>query len=324
MYEKVLVPLDQTGDSETILEGLPDLVAPDGNALLLTVVAPGRTRSLGEVVLLGSQQQEEDTQNAMSYLKRVAKRVARKLKEKSVESTCWVTVGASPAAGIVGFANQQDVALISMYTHGRKGLAKLIRGSVAREAERRAQCPVLVLGPNDSPGAPINITHADEESAASHDYSYVDLFRNLSAEQISAVVALGRRLKISAGQTLGVGGERGQKLFLILDGEARLTAHAEIGEIAVRIAGPEESFPLAVLLGEGILITAGEALTDMELLELPRLPLLDLFSQDHQIGIGIYAAVAQLFATRYDATLTHLGISAARELCGETPWYLRG
>jgi len=205
-------------------------------------------------------------------------RVASKLKENSVKSTCWVTVGAAPAAAIAGFANQQEVALIATYTHERKGLSKLIRGSVARDVERMALCPVLVLGPSDVAGAPINITHVDEESAASHDYSYVDLFRNLSAEQISAVVALGRCLKISAGQTLGKGGEEGQKLFVILDGEARLTAHAEIGEIAVRIAEPDESFPLAVLLGEGILITAGEALTDMELLEIPRSPLLDLFS----------------------------------------------
>ena len=44
-------------------------MAPDGSALLLTVVPPGLTHSMGEFVLLGSQQQE-DTQKATAYLER--------------------------------------------------------------------------------------------------------------------------------------------------------------------------------------------------------------------------------------------------------------
>lgn len=315
MYQKVLVPLDQKEESESVIERLPDLVAPDGNALLLTVIPPGRTRAVGELVLLGSQQEEEDTQDAMAYLRQVA----NKLNGKSVRSTCWVTVQASAATGIIGFANHQKTDLISMYSHDRKGLAKLIRGRVAKEVERKASCPVLVLGPSDLAGAHPSVEPAEEATASTPNYAEVDLFRNLSGDQISAVVALGRSLRISAGQTLGEGGETREKLFVIIDGEARLTAHADIGEIVVRIAGPEESFPLAVLLGEGSLITAGEALTDMELLEIPRAPLLDLCSRNPQIGMGIYSAIAKLFANRYDATLNQLGLSVARDLLKKSP-----
>ncbi len=145
MYQKVLVPLDQTEESERIIERLPDLVAPDGSAALLTIIPPGRTRSFGEFVVLGSQQEEENTRTAMAYLRQVAS----KLSERSVNSTCWVMVQASVASGIIGSANQQEADLITMYTHDRKGLAKLIRGSVAKEIEQKASCPVLVLGPND-------------------------------------------------------------------------------------------------------------------------------------------------------------------------------
>ena len=88
MYQKVLVPLDQTEESESVINRLPELVAPNGGAILLNVVPPGRTRSFGELVLLGSQQEEEDTEIAMAYLRQVAE----KLKERSVQSTCWVTI----------------------------------------------------------------------------------------------------------------------------------------------------------------------------------------------------------------------------------------
>jgi nucleotide-binding universal stress UspA family protein len=40
------------------------------------------------------------------------------------------------------------VDLLIMATHGREGLGRLMLGSVAEEALRRAQCPVLILGPH--------------------------------------------------------------------------------------------------------------------------------------------------------------------------------
>ena len=69
-----------------------------------------------------------------------------------------------------------------------------------------------------------------------------------------------------------------------------------------------------MLLGEGTLITAGSALSDMTLLQIPRSALLDLCTQDAAIGRGIYAATAQLFANRYSRTLNELGVSVSREI----------
>ena len=125
---------------------------------------------------------------------------------------------------------------------------------------------------------------------------------------------MGERVHIPAGETLGKGGEHGETLFVIIHGEADLSAHSDIGEIAVRVAVPGEAFPLAILLASGTLITSGEALTDMELLTIPRGPLLELCSTDTQIGMGIYSAVGRIFAQRYSVTLAQLAISGEREL----------
>ena len=307
MYQKVLVPLDRSVESEGVLDVIPDLVGADGQATLLSVIPPGRTRSLGELVVLGTQQEEEDRARAMAYLNRIANR----LKDSSVQATTAVVVHDSVASAIVAFANRNSVDLISMFTHDRRGLAKLVKGSVAREVERRAVMPVRVFRPEDlAAGASQSAARPSEE----FDYSTVDVFARLTREQIATVVALGNRIAVSEGDTLGAGGEAGQNLFIIQSGEVQLTAQSEIGQIAVRLAGPGESFPQAVLLGEGTLITAGSALSDIALLQIPRARLLDLCTQDAEIGRGIYAATAQLFANRYSRTLTQLGMSATREM----------
>ena len=307
MYQNVLVPLDRSAESEGILDMVPDLVDADGKATLLTVIPPGRTRSMGELVILGSQQEEDDRSRALAYLNRISGR----LRQASVDAGTAVVVNDSVPAAIVSYANRNSIDLISMFTHDRKGLARLVKGSVAREVERRAVMPVRVFRPED---LATGTQEWDPEGGQDFDYSSIDMFIRLSREQVSAVVALGRIVQVKEGETLGAGGEAGQNLFIIQEGEAQLTAHADVGEIAVRVAGPGESFPQAVLLGEGTLITAGSALTDMTLLQVPRAPLLDLCTQDAAIGRGIYAATAQLFANRYSLTLIALGVSVSREM----------
>ncbi len=54
-------------------------------------------------------------------------------------------VTAAPA--ILRYAEQQGIDLIVMGTHARKGLARLVLGSVVAEVVRRAPMPVLTIGP---------------------------------------------------------------------------------------------------------------------------------------------------------------------------------
>ena len=51
-----------------------------------------------------------------------------------------------PATTIELEAQQRDVDLIVMGTHGRRGLERLLLGSVAESVLRRASCPVLTVG----------------------------------------------------------------------------------------------------------------------------------------------------------------------------------
>jgi nucleotide-binding universal stress UspA family protein len=48
-----------------------------------------------------------------------------------------------PAQAIVDYAARERIDLIVVGTHGRRGLAHMVMGSVAETVVRRAPCPVL-------------------------------------------------------------------------------------------------------------------------------------------------------------------------------------
>ena len=51
------------------------------------------------------------------------------------------------AAGILEYAREEEMDLIVLGTHGRRGPARLLLGSVAEEVMRAAACPVLAMRP---------------------------------------------------------------------------------------------------------------------------------------------------------------------------------
>ena len=309
MYQKVLIPLDGSKDAEEVIPLVKAEVAPEGEVILTQVIAPARTQRVGDHIILASQQEETDRAEAMAYLRSLARQ------QDWAADNCRlaVEVANSVADGIVRLAHRESVDLIAMYTHDRKLLARHIKRSIAREVQRRSSNEVRIFGTRELEER----TKSSSDAASEGDtriFRQIDAFSDLSQEQIAKVVALGVNQQVAAGGLLGTGGELGESMFVILEGEAHLTTHSEVGEISVRIARPGEAFPLAALLGSGTLITSGEALTDMEVLAIPRSELLMLCSREPEIGMRIYAAIGRLFSNRYAETLTHLTISAEREL----------
>ena len=142
MYQKILVPLDKSGDSEEVLKAVPTLVAAEGAAVLLHVIPPGRTTSVGQFVIHATQHEENEHGRAMAYLRPVA----AQLEEQSVPTICAVVASDSVAQCIADFAERENADLIAMRSHGRKGLSKLFRGSVAAAVQRRSAVQVRILG----------------------------------------------------------------------------------------------------------------------------------------------------------------------------------
>ncbi|MBI4312275.1 MAG: cyclic nucleotide-binding domain-containing protein [Chloroflexi bacterium] len=148
----------------------------------------------------------------------------------------------------------------------------------------------------------------------------VDIFRGLSSAQMSQVAALGSILSAPAGEVLGKAGERGTGIFILLSGRAELSARSGMGEMTVRIAEEGETLPLAALLGDGALITSITAMTDVEVLAIPRDNLLALFRKQPDIGSRLYANVAEILAGRYRAALFHFTSGTQRASAPADLW----
>ena len=81
----------------------------------------------------------------MEYLRTVSESLA----DASMRSRCEVIISSSVVYAIVKFAELEKADLIMMYTHDRKGLAKLIKGSIAEKVSRKATIEVQIIRPRE-------------------------------------------------------------------------------------------------------------------------------------------------------------------------------
>jgi nucleotide-binding universal stress UspA family protein len=145
MYGKVLVPLDGSTESEMVLNSIEDLVDPEGEVVLLKVIPPMQGQTIGQVTVTASQREEAEEANARAYLRGVVRNVGK----EEANWRCEAVVSRSVAEGITGFATRENVNLIAMYTHDRKGLARLIKGSIASQVQRQSPIEVRVFRPRE-------------------------------------------------------------------------------------------------------------------------------------------------------------------------------
>lgn len=171
-----------------------------------------------------------------------------------------------------------------IYRHATAG------ANVVLQAE--GQSPAMVA----APGA---IGTTDRSVARSS-----DLLRALTDQQAEEVLALARWEWVPAGTPLAKEAAQGEWVYIIVNGMVQLTGRSGIGELTVRIAGAGEAFPLAALLGEGLLVTSATAMTDMTVAAISRWRLLSLCTDNPEMGMRLFAIIADLLATRYRSTLS--------------------
>lgn len=135
MYQNILIPLENSPTDEAILAHLKPLARQCGSKLILIHVADGfmarNQRYLGE---------SEEMRQDRNYLER---RVAE-LAGEGFEVRAILAAG-EPARNIQETAELECCDLIAMSTHGHRGLADLILGSVAEDVRHRTRIPVLLV-----------------------------------------------------------------------------------------------------------------------------------------------------------------------------------
>jgi nucleotide-binding universal stress UspA family protein len=138
MYQKILIPLDGSSEAEKVVALVGSELASNGVFLLMKVIPPAKNQQIGEHVILSSQQEEADRAAALDYLKSVAQ-------QQIFEPAEWlfeVAISNSVADEIVNVAQRERADLIAMYTHDRRGLAKLIKGNITQQVKEMSPVEV--------------------------------------------------------------------------------------------------------------------------------------------------------------------------------------
>ena len=130
MIDRILIALDGSEESEEIFKEVERVAGPRTTFDLLHILenrpqeVPGRGLMLEEV--------------AREYLERIARRFTDRTVRLHLRS-------GEPEREIPRAARTLGADLLALTTHARRGLSRLLMGSVAEAVVRKAKCPVLTV-----------------------------------------------------------------------------------------------------------------------------------------------------------------------------------
>ena len=146
MYKKIMVPLDGSELAECVIPHVEIFIKgfPASNIVFVRVLEPitvsvhGETYSRKEINL--EEQETERKSNAQDYLTTVIQGI----KADGATLDSEVIIGRVPDS-LADFAQKNSIDLVLIATHGRSGVSRWVRGSVADKVLRSSHVPVLMV-----------------------------------------------------------------------------------------------------------------------------------------------------------------------------------
>ncbi|WP_254278913.1 universal stress protein [Haloarcula marina] len=140
MYDHILVPTDGSDHAVAAAEYAASLAEVfDATLHLLTVVdvsAAAGPFSAGGVDDEYLDRLEREAESAIDALEPAV---------AGVDAVRSAVVRGTPSDAVLGYTDENDVDLVVMGTHGRRGLSRYVLGSVAERVVRRSAVPVLTI-----------------------------------------------------------------------------------------------------------------------------------------------------------------------------------
>ena len=141
-YNKIVVAIDLSSESAIIMDRARDVAAPHSEMHLLYVQEPMDSVYMGVVpygpVFVGMDEVEE---NLRSELKQKLDTIGEKY---NVPPEARHFLSGTPAREIHRFADEREIELIVLGTHGQKGV-QLLLGATANSVLHGANCDVLAV-----------------------------------------------------------------------------------------------------------------------------------------------------------------------------------
>mgnify|MGYP002760814574 CR=1 FL=1 len=140
MYERILIPTDGSSEADRAVEHALDLAETYGAALSVLYVVDTSALPL-----------DPRTEQVVEYLeeagRRSEKHVLERAEGRDIDAIVTDVVEGSPHETILAYVDDNDIDLVVMGTHGRRGLYRFLLGSVTQRVLRAADIPVVVVPP---------------------------------------------------------------------------------------------------------------------------------------------------------------------------------
>ena len=137
MYKRILVAVEHSAADRTILTHVTALARLTGAELLLVHVADGwAARNFDQLKLRESEEMTSDR----AYLDALRDELAA----QGLSVSTRLALG-DPAEELIRVADEQQVDLIAMSTHGHRFLSDVIHGATADRVRHMVKIPVLLL-----------------------------------------------------------------------------------------------------------------------------------------------------------------------------------
>lgn len=151
MFEKILVCLDGSEIAEKIIPFVEEeALAMGSEVTLLRVVSLPANLTLGvpgfPSVPFHTSTMPEQLKKEYGMAETYLKRVAQPIREQGIKVKGETLLGL-PGPTIIGYANENNVDLIAMVTHGHSGLRNVLLGSVAEYIVRESGLPIMLIKP---------------------------------------------------------------------------------------------------------------------------------------------------------------------------------
>ena len=146
LYQKVIVPLDGSGWSESAIPQASEIARVHNAELILLHVYQPKGGDYADQWALAGQQQIADQAYEQVRDRLIALR--NQLRQEGLRAREVIIRANNPAQAICEFVESEDgISLVVMSTHGRTGLARWLMGSVAQKVIQNGRCPVKLVHP---------------------------------------------------------------------------------------------------------------------------------------------------------------------------------
>ncbi|MDQ4079101.1 MAG: universal stress protein [Chloroflexota bacterium] len=146
---QILIPLDGSAAAEQIL--LPALRfgrTMGATFRLLHIIDPSVPPGARALPSMG-EMRDDSTEARQTAAEMYLQKAAQQLRDQGVQVETQIETHKRPAVAIMECAEQHNMDLIAMATHGRGGLQRLLLGSVSDKVLRGSDLPLLLYRPRD-------------------------------------------------------------------------------------------------------------------------------------------------------------------------------